>query len=110
MNTKTQNQNKKQNKTKDTSVTFICHCCKNIGKVFVENWNKNDDGPFKIELIQHENKVAMLMDEIHIKDSNGEEVLKYGYCGVCATMLHPPVETEKIKNLPLKPIHKELIQ
>ena len=79
MNTKTQKQNKKQNKTKNTSVTFICHSCKNIGKVFVENWNKNDDGPFKVELIQHENKVAMLIDEIHIKNSNKAIFIIYIY-------------------------------
>ena len=87
---------KQENKSKEKSVTFLCHHCKGIVKVFVENWNQNSDGPFMIELVHHEEMVAMVVDTIDIKESNHKPIFKFAYCGVCGNLLNAPVETEKL--------------
>ena len=93
MNTKTKTQ---ENKTETKSLTFYSQCCKKIGKVFIENWNKGSDGPFELELIYHDEMVAMIEGTIKIKKSNNNPVLKYAYCGECGSLINPPVETDML--------------
>ena len=88
-NTKTQ-----KNKSETKSLTFYSQCCKKVGKVFVENWDKGGDGPFELEFIYHEEMVAMIHSIVTIKESENKEVLKFAYCGDCGSLINPPVETE----------------
>lgn len=89
---------KKENNTNiqinENSVTFLCHGCKNIGKVFVENWNENSDGPFCLEIIDHINSIAVVNEVINLKKSNKQPIKKYAYCNNCKTLLYQPVNTK----------------
>ena len=91
MKTNTQTQ---KNKSETKSLTFYSHCCKKVGRVFVESWNKGSDGPYELELIYHEEMVAMINSVIKIKESNKKETIKYSYCGECAGLINPAVETD----------------
>ena len=88
------NTQKQKNKPETKSLTFYSHCCKKVGKVFIETWDVGSDGPFEIELIYHEEMVAMIHSVIKIKESNNNDTVKYAYCGECAGLINPPVETE----------------
>ncbi len=92
------NTQKQKNKPETQSLTFYSHCCKKVGKVFIESWNKGSDGPFEIELIYHEEMIAMTQGVIPIKDNNNNPVLKFSYCGECGSLINPPIETEFFKS------------
>ena len=93
---------KQKNTSKAKSVTFYSHCCKSVGRVYIENWNRDTDGPFELEIIYHVDMVAMLDSIITIKESNTNDVIPYAFCAECGSLINPPIETEvfmkKIKN------------
>ena len=79
-----------------TKYTFFCHHCESISKVYVENWVKNNEGPYKIELIQHEGNAAIIVGEININKKPDGELVKFNYCGDCGQMIQPPVDKDYI--------------
>ncbi len=83
-----------KNQLKPESLTFYSHCCKKVGKVFVENWQNGSDGPFEIEIIYHEDMVAMVQSTIKIKEKINDDVKQYAFCGDCGSLINPPVSTE----------------
>ena len=100
---------KQKNKPKTKSLTFYSNCCKKVGRVFVENWEKGSDGPFEIEFIYHEEMVAMVHSVIKIKEGNNNEVIAYAFCGDCGSLISPAFETELIREKIKPPINRENI-
>ena len=85
----TQKQNNRRN-----GVTFFCNKCNSVGKVLVECWTDNSDGPYKIELIQHENLVAKKVEQIDIHKKPKGEIYKYHFCGHCGNILNKPLDSD----------------
>ena len=104
MNTKTKI---KQNKIKDKKVTFICHHCQYVGLVYIESWNQNSDGPFQIELVHHEDLVAMVAEVIELKKITKLNVYKYSYCVRCNSLLQAPIDTVELSNKMKKTMNRK---
>ena len=104
MNTKTKI---KQNKIKDKKVTFICHHCQYVGLVYIESWNQNSDGPFQIELVHHEDLVAMVAEVIELKKITKLNVYKYAYCVRCNSLLQAPIDTVELSNKMKKTMNRK---
>ena len=97
----------KQNKTKDKKVTFICHHCQDVGLVYIESWNQNSDGPFQIELVHHEDLVAMVAEVIELKKERIKKVFKYAYCVCCNSLLQAPIDTVELSNKMKKTMNRK---
>lgn len=94
MNKKTQAKPKSQ---EINGVTFYCEACNSIGKVYVEYWTNQSDGPYKIDLIQHDDFIAIAVDEIKIIRKPKGEILQFPFCGHCGQLLDKPMDSDYIK-------------
>ena len=48
----------------------------------------------KIEIIYHEDMVAMVQSIIKIKEKINDDVKQYAFCGDCGSLINPAVSTE----------------
>ena len=81
-------------KERRNGFTFFCEKCKSIVKIFVECWTDKSDGPYKIELVQHNNTIAIKVDEIPIHDKPKGKTSRFHYCGVCGQSLGLPYDSD----------------
>ena len=80
-------------------VVFFCNTCNQVGKVFVECWTEESEGPHKIKLIQHSEIGAVEVDEIRITAKPKGKELRYHHCGSCGDSLPAPFDKEFIDAL-----------
>jgi len=66
---------------------YFCSSCGPFVKVYKEYWTKESDSPFKVELIQHMNGLAVAVETIEIKPKPEGEPVEYNYCGHCRSMI-----------------------
>ena len=81
---------------KKNGVTFFCDTCKIVGKVLVECWTDKSDGPYKINLVQHENLMAMEVGQISINKKPKGDTIRFHFCGHCGHLLGNPMDTDYI--------------
>ena len=76
-------------------IYFICHNCGPAGKILSEQWTEHTDGPHTINVIQHEEGVAMLVSRISIKPKTDGKQLFFSFCADCGELTRPPVEIDE---------------
>ena len=76
-------------------IYFICHNCGPAGKILLEQWTEHTDGPHTIDVIQHEEGVAMLVSKISIKPKAEGRQLFFSFCANCGEPTPPPIEIEE---------------
>ena len=86
----------KERNQEPKGLTFFCEKCKTIGKVLVELWTEKSEGPYKLQLVQHKDYVAIIVDEIRINEKSNGEDIHFHYCGDCGNLLGGPYETESV--------------
>ena len=77
-----------------TKFTFFCHYCDSAPNVFVENWVKNNEGPYEIELLHHKGTTAIIVGKININKKPEGESVKFKYCTDCGQMIQPPLDQD----------------
>jgi hypothetical protein len=82
------------NKTMGDRVVFCCQSCDSIGKVYVECWTEKSDGPYKIDLVEHDLTGAIKVDEIQIVNKPGGKELRFYHCGDCGRILGHPQDID----------------
>jgi|TARA_B100001971_G_C17657023_1_gene270888 hypothetical protein len=71
-----------------SNTLFICFQCGPFNRVLREVWNLTDDGPYKVEFIQHIEGMAYVVDEVFINTSSEESSVCYDYCGICNRLIN----------------------
>jgi hypothetical protein len=89
----------KPNIQNTNGVTFFCDRCNTVGKVFVECWTDGSDGPYKVDLVQHENHIAFAVGEIIITRKPKGDTIRYHFCGNCGQLLDTPIDFDFLKVL-----------
>ena len=77
-------------------VTFFCYECNKVGRVFVECWTDRSDGPYKIELLQHEDIKAFKVDEIRINKKPKGKIIRFPFCGHCGFLINKSFDSDYI--------------
>ncbi len=85
-----------QESKKESGIAFFCENCTLIGKVFVECWTNKSNGPFKIELLQHEDLIAFKVDEIRINKKPKGKIIRFPFCGHCGFLINQPFDSDYI--------------
>jgi hypothetical protein len=90
---------KMRTKSNNTEIGEVCFICPNCGPgipVLSELWIKDTDGPHTIDVIHHEDAVAVLVTsiELHTKVKGVQEI--FNFCARCSELIRPPIPTKVI--------------
>ena len=85
---------KKDNIECKHAVHFFCKKCGPFKRVLIEFWTEGAEGPFKIEVVQHQGVVAHIIETIEIHSHGDSPQRPYHFCGMCTALINPPIENK----------------
>ena len=84
---------------KETNLVFICPNCGPAVNVLSEQWSEHTDGPHSIEVIQHEEGVAMLIGSIELHPRRKGKQIAFSFCAECGDLVPPPISIDELHHV-----------
>jgi len=66
---------------------YFCSSCGPFIRVYKEYWTSESEGPYKVDLIQHMNHLAVVVESIEIISKPDGQKIEYNYCAHCRSMI-----------------------